>query len=73
MLFCFRFDDDLTWMIGGPKSIAGWILHWYFRLCWLVISPVVLVVVTVAYIYTTAIGQFTYSGWDGDVRFYSNA
>ena len=54
-------------MIGGPKSVGGWILHWYFRICWTFISPIVLAVVFVAYLYTFVIGEFSYAGKAADV------
>jgi len=59
-----RFDEDVNWMYGGPKSVGGWILHWYFRLCWTFISPIVILTVFVAYIYTTATSALTYEAWD---------
>lgn len=58
-----RFDEDVSWMYGGPKSVGGWILHWYFRLCWTFISPAVILTVFVAYIYTTATSTLTYDAW----------
>lgn len=58
-----RFDEDLTWMIGGPKSVMGWILHYYFRICWTFLSPVILLVVFVAYIYVTATSTLGYDAW----------
>ncbi|XP_076808609.1 sodium-dependent neutral amino acid transporter B(0)AT3-like [Clavelina lepadiformis] len=61
-----NFDRDLEWMYGAPKTIPGWCLHYYFRACWLVISPVILLVVLGAYIYTTAASTLTYDGWNSD-------
>jgi len=60
-----RFDEDLTWMIGGPKTVMGWILHYYFRICWTFLSPIILLVVFVAYIYVTASSSFDYTVWRG--------
>lgn len=63
-----NFDEDVAWMYGGPKSVMGWILHWYFRLCWTFISPVVILTVFVAYVYTTASSSITYDQWvDGEI------
>uniref|UniRef100_H2YE65 Transporter n=1 Tax=Ciona savignyi TaxID=51511 RepID=H2YE65_CIOSA len=42
-----RFDEDLEWMFGKPDSIATWILYYYFRSCWFIISPVILLVVII--------------------------
>ncbi|XP_078482724.1 sodium- and chloride-dependent transporter XTRP3 [Ciona intestinalis] len=61
-----KFDEDLEWMFDKPQSIIGWILYYYFRLCWFIISPVILLVVFGAYLYTTATGQLQYSAWVGD-------
>uniref|UniRef100_H2YE68 Transporter n=1 Tax=Ciona savignyi TaxID=51511 RepID=H2YE68_CIOSA len=47
-----KFDEDLEWMFGKPDSIATWILYYYFRSCWFIISPVILLVVFGAYLYT---------------------
>lgn len=58
-----RFDEDLAWMIGGPKSVMGWILHYYFRICWTFLSPVILLVVFAAYLYVTATSTLTYEVW----------
>jgi len=58
-----NFDEDASWMYGGPKSIAGWILHWYFRLCWTFISPVIILTVFIAYLYSTATSPITYTTW----------
>uniref|UniRef100_H2YE67 Transporter n=1 Tax=Ciona savignyi TaxID=51511 RepID=H2YE67_CIOSA len=58
-----KFDEDLEWMFGKPDSIATWILYYYFRSCWFIISPVILLVVFGAYLYTTATGQLSYSAW----------
>lgn len=62
-----RFDEDLTWMIGGPKSIPGWFLHYYFRICWTFLSPVILLVVFVAYLYVMATSTLEYDTWDDGV------
>jgi len=62
-----RFDEDVAYMIGGPKSVAGYCLHWYFRLCWTFISPLVLFVVFVAYLYVQVTEPIRYEAWvDGE-------
>jgi len=62
-----RFDEDLAWMIGGPKTFMGWFLHYYFRICWTFLSPFVLFVIFVAYVYVTATTPFEYDVWiDGE-------
>ena len=50
-------------MYGGPKSTGGWILHWFFRLCWTFISPLIILVVFIAYLYSLATSKITYSTW----------
>lgn len=64
-----RFDEDVAWMYGGPKSFFGWILHWYFRLCWTFISPILIATVFFAYIYTTITSEIVYESYvDGQTE-----
>merc|ERR1719431_1752780 len=56
-------------MIGGPKSVMGWFLHYYFRICWTFLSPVILIVVFVAYLYVTATSTLGYDAWvNGEIE-----
>nr|XP_039265171.1 sodium- and chloride-dependent transporter XTRP3A-like [Styela clava]XP_039265172.1 sodium- and chloride-dependent transporter XTRP3A-like [Styela clava] len=61
-----EFNEDLKWMIGRPKSIMGWILFYYFRICWVFISPVALLVVLIAFVYDIASSTLDYDAWIGD-------
>jgi len=67
-----NFNEDLEWMFGAPRPFKGslgqkilsfleWFLFYYFRICWLVISPVLLIVVCGGYVYTLVIGDWEYS------------
>lgn len=61
-----NFNEDIRWMIGRPKSFAGWCLFYYFRICWVVISPLALLVVLIAFVYSMSTGTLEYSRWLGD-------
>ena len=66
-------------MIGAPRKVFGsdlgtacigvfeHILYWYFRLCWLIVSPLVILVVSVGFVYGLVTGSWNYPVWVGDV------
>ncbi|CAB1350475.1 unnamed protein product, partial [Coregonus sp. 'balchen'] len=54
-----RFSDDLEFMTGRRPNI-------FWKVCWLVISPLMLVVVLVAYVAVQAQKHPTYPAWNPD-------
>ena len=63
----FSFNEDIRWMIGRPKSFLGWCLFYYFRICWVVVAPIALLVVLIAFAYSMATSTLDYTRWIGDV------
>uniref|UniRef100_A0A8C7T4R2 Transporter n=1 Tax=Oncorhynchus mykiss TaxID=8022 RepID=A0A8C7T4R2_ONCMY len=54
-----RFSDDLEFMTGHRPNI-------FWKVCWLVISPLMLIVVLVAYVAVQAQTHPTYPAWNPD-------
>ncbi|XP_070995079.1 sodium-dependent neutral amino acid transporter B(0)AT1-like [Oncorhynchus clarkii lewisi] len=54
-----RFSDDLEFMTGHRPNI-------FWKVCWLVISPLMLFVVLVAYVVAQAQTHHTYAAWNPD-------
>ncbi|XP_072529448.1 inactive sodium-dependent neutral amino acid transporter B(0)AT3 [Salminus brasiliensis] len=52
-----RFSDDIEYMTGRRPN-------WFWRSCWMGISPIMLLVVLVAYVIIQGQEQPTYAAWD---------
>lgn len=58
-----RFSDDIKYMTGRRPN-------WFWKICWMGISPVMLLVVLVAYVIVQGQEQPTYPAWDpGNAQF----
>lgn len=57
--FAHRFNDDIEWMTGRRPNI-------YWQVTWRFISPLMLLVVFVAYVIVEAETQPTYNAWNPD-------
>lgn len=53
------FSEDIYFMTGSRPNI-------YWKACWMVISPLMLLVVLVAYVVVQAQKHPTYPAWDPD-------
>ena len=55
--FAFRFSDDVEWMTGRRPNL-------YWQATWRVISPLMLLVVFLAYVVVQAQEKPTYEAWN---------
>lgn len=68
-IWCFGIDNwfaELRFMVGESNGWFDWITRWYLYLCWNFISPVLLIVVFIGYLFTTVTQELEYDAWDAE-------
>lgn len=58
-IFCVSFSEDIYFMTGRKPNI-------FWKACWMVISPLMLLVVFIAYVVVQAQTHPTYPAWNPD-------